>query len=126
MNKRSLKLLCLIISFYEIICENALTEDELQQLSDNDFTVSIDNTADKITLEHDGYPNHSFDGGCDDNPNTAQEVNHVYALSLEATDADMKGCGGLGPIGLAVSGAAFYNPYIVFVGMPWKANAPKI
>lgn len=96
--------------------QNALTDDEIATLRANNFTVTI--ATDTITLAHHGLPEHTSEGGWG-NPNNATVVNHSYTLPRGSTVSEPKGCaGGLGVIGLAVSGGAFYNPY---TGFGWNA-----
>lgn len=100
------------LNFYQVQGQTALTVEELAILRTNNFTVTVHN--DSITLAHHGLPEHTAEGGWG-NPNDAIVVNHEYTLPLRATISEPKGCaGGLGVIGLAVSGGAFYNPYTAF------------
>lgn len=93
---------------------NALTAEEIQILTANGFNVITNEEEGTITYEHHGMPEYTSEWGWG-NPNEARMVNHSYTVPLKSTVSDPKGCaGGLGIIGLAVNGAAFYNPYTAF------------
>jgi len=91
---------------------DALTADELAILQAWGIGVTTHNDNNTITVSHHGYPNHTFDGGWGNNPNTVSYQNYSFNIPKHATVATEPGCvGQLGPIGLSLSGAAFYNPY---------------
>lgn len=98
----------------QVATENTLTYSEMQIFIDNGFEITINQDTGTVTYEHHGLPAHASDKGWV-NPNDAVKVYHSYDLPLEATVAEEPGCaGGLGLIGLAISGAAFFNPYTDF------------
>ncbi|KAH3821421.1 hypothetical protein DPMN_123185 [Dreissena polymorpha] len=88
----------------------ALTDEEIDILRQSGITVIIHSNH-TLTIEHHGYPNHTFEGGWGDNPNTPSAQNYSVLVPRNATVAAEKGCVYMGPIGLSVSGASFYNPY---------------
>ena len=102
----------------QAFAEFILSEDEMQMMRDNNYTLTVDEASSTVTYEHTGVPEHTSEKGWGNN-HDAEIVNHRYTLPLKPTVASPKGCaGGLGVVGLAVSGAAFYNP---FTGFGWDA-----
>ncbi|XP_052760270.1 uncharacterized protein LOC128203056 [Mya arenaria] len=89
---------------------DALTSDEIatMQAAGIEIVVHTNNT---ITIKHHGYPNHTFEGGWGNNPNTASHQNYSFNIPKHATVSETPACVKLGAIGLSLSGAAFYNPY---------------
>ncbi|XP_060557557.1 uncharacterized protein LOC132717963 [Ruditapes philippinarum] len=117
-----MKLSCILVLagafIFQASAEQILTDEEIQMMRNNNYTITVDVDSSTITYEHTGVPDHTSDKGWGNN-NDAEIVNHRYTLPLKPTVSSPKGCaGGLGVVGLAVSGAAFYNPY---TGFGWDA-----
>ena len=77
--------------------------------SDN---VSISVNQDTITFSSDGVPNHEV--GTYPRPGgeaTVDPYNLAITMPVEPVLADEPTTTNMGPIGIAISGAAFYNPY---------------
>lgn len=91
-----------------------LTEDELSILRTNGITVTIHTENNTITLSHHGVPDHGFEGGWGNNPNQPSAQDYEFNIPRTASVAQEKGCVRLGPIGLSISGAPFFNPYTAF------------
>ncbi|KAL4222590.1 hypothetical protein ACF0H5_018631 [Mactra antiquata] len=110
-------MVCTIAIFlHNVRAENALNDAELRILEANGFNITDVTSNNTITISHHGFPDH-LDGTEDwgNNPSTADYVYHNFNLPREATVSNPKGCAGdLGPIGVAISGAALYNPYTGF------------
>lgn len=93
---------------------------EALQRSDR-FGVEVVDEGDKVVLRSDGRPVHrtgsfpmmadSDNDGRPDNPNSIQSQSYRFSIprhpKLAARPTDLP----MGPIGISVSGAAFYNPY---------------
>jgi len=110
-----LRLAAVLCSFGVVVVHaqtDALTAEELAILQAWGIGVTTHNDNNTITVSHHGYPNHTFDGGWGNNPNTVSYQNYSFNIPKHATVAAEPECAGyLGPIGLSLSGAAFYNPY---------------
>ena len=104
---KMLKLALLLVLVPGLQC--TLTAEEIQIMIDSGIDV-IDN-EDHWTFEHHGIPLHGFEGGFGDNPNEPSAQNYSFDIPKEAVVASEKGCVRLGPIGMSLSGAPFYNPY---------------
>ncbi|XP_053376653.1 uncharacterized protein LOC123529539 [Mercenaria mercenaria] len=89
----------------------ALTTQEIRTLQESDLTVILNENNKTITLRHSGVPDHEFEGGWGQNPNTPEEQYYSFNIPMLATVAEEKGCVRLGSIGMSLSGAPFFNPY---------------
>lgn len=75
-------------------------------------TVKISATATHLVLQSDGIPEHptgTFPNG--DNPNRIQKQNYSFKIPLQPKRAESPGKLPFGPIGVAINGIPFYNPY---------------
>ncbi|XP_052803806.1 uncharacterized protein LOC128233946 isoform X1 [Mya arenaria] len=91
---------------------DALTPDEIATMQAWGIEVEVHAENNTITIKHHGYPNHTFEGGWGNNPNTVSHQNYSFNIPKHATVSATPACvGQLGPIGLSLSGASFYNPY---------------
>ncbi len=93
----------------------------VDRLIEDNVTVSFD--ANSLIIHAHGLPNHptgKFPQAGFGNPNYIQEQNHTYYLPLNPqvnplhaamTDRDSNRALPMGPIGVAVNGVVFYNPF---------------
>ncbi|XP_066295787.1 uncharacterized protein [Branchiostoma lanceolatum] len=72
--------------------------------------VSDPQNSDYFIVSSHGMPNHTL-GPWGRNPNDATHQDHNYRIPKNPTVQAEPSCTPMGPIGLALSGAAIYNPY---------------